>query len=61
MQTNALILAISGNDTLRPLSIQIRPFANNVRDTKYHKQYTPRINTMPHWLLQPESQCTTPP
>lgn len=30
------MLAISRCDTLRPLGISFEPFANNVRDTKYH-------------------------
>ena len=29
--------AISEHDTLRPLGIQFRPFANSARDTKHHK------------------------
>lgn len=35
--TNSITLAISLHDTLKPLGIQIRFFANNVRDTKYEK------------------------
>ena len=38
MLTNSSILAISGLDTLIPLRIYFRPFANSVRDTKYYKR-----------------------
>ena len=38
MLTNNITLAIKGHDTLRPLGIHFMPFANSVRDTKYHKQ-----------------------
>ena len=38
MLTNNIILAISGCDTLRPLGIWFKPFANSVREPKYHKQ-----------------------
>ena len=41
MLMNNIILAISGRDTLRPLGILLRLFANIVRDTKYHKQCSP--------------------
>ena len=37
MLAKNVILAISKHDTLKPLGIQFRPFANNVRDTKDHK------------------------
>ena len=35
---SGIILAISGRDTLRPLGIRFRPFANGVRGTKHHKR-----------------------
>ena len=38
MVMNGNILAISGRDTLRPLGIWFRPFANSVCDTTYHKR-----------------------
>ena len=38
MLTNSIILAICRRDTLRPLGIQFRPFANSVRDTKDHRR-----------------------
>ena len=38
MVMNGIILAISGRDTLRPLGILFRPWANSVRDTKYNKR-----------------------
>ena len=38
MLANGIKLAISGHDTLRPLGIYFRPFANSVHDTKYHKR-----------------------
>jgi hypothetical protein len=38
MLRNIIVLAISGHDTLRPLGIYFRLFANSVYDTKYHKQ-----------------------
>ena len=34
------MLTFSIRDASRPLGIQFRPFANNVHDTKYHKQCT---------------------
>ena len=34
---NSIILAINNRDTLRPLGIQFRSFANHVHDTKYRK------------------------
>ena len=37
MLTNDIILAISECDTLKPLGIEFRHFANSVLDTKYHK------------------------
>ena len=37
MLTNSIILAINGGDTLRPLDIWIRPFANSVCDAYYYK------------------------
>ena len=36
MLTNGIMLTSNGSDTLRPLGIQLRPFANSVHDTKYH-------------------------
>ena len=41
MLMNGIILIISKHDTLKPLGIQFRPFANSVRDTKYHKRCSP--------------------
>ena len=40
MLTNGIILAISKRDTLKPLGIYFRPFANRpfIHDTKYYKQ-----------------------
>jgi hypothetical protein len=38
MLTNNIILVITKLDTLRPLGICFRPFANNECDTKHHKQ-----------------------
>ena len=40
MSRNGIVLAINGHDTLRPLGIWFRPFANGAHDTKYHKWYT---------------------
>ena len=36
--TNNIILAMREPNTLRPLGISFRPFANSLRYTKYHKQ-----------------------
>ena len=38
--TNGTILANNAHDTLRLLDIWFRTFANNVRDTKYHKHFS---------------------
>ena len=38
MLTNNIMLAINGRDTLRPLGIYLKLFANSVHDIKYHKQ-----------------------
>jgi hypothetical protein len=40
MLTNNFILAISGRNTLRPLGIQFRPFANSVQYIKYCNHYS---------------------
>jgi hypothetical protein len=37
MLTNGIILVFSKDDTLRPLVIYFRPFANSVCDIEYHK------------------------
>ena len=44
--TNGIVLAISGCDTLRPLGIYFRPFANSVRDTIYHNNIVAHCNTL---------------
>ena len=44
--TNAIILAISGDDTLGTLGIQFRPFAISVRDTKNHIQCTESLKSL---------------
>ena len=46
--TNDIILAISRCDTLKPLGILFRPFANSVHDTKYHKRWTEVPSIEPH-------------
>ena len=46
--TNNIILAISRFDTLRPLDILFRPFANSAYDTKYHKWWTEVLSIEPH-------------
>ena len=40
MLTNGIKLAVKGHDTLRPLGIYCRPFANIVHDSEYHKQFS---------------------
>ena len=45
--TNTIILAIDGHETLRPLGIYWRPFANGVRDTKYHKYFSDQRSLPP--------------
>ena len=40
MLTIEIRLTFSGGDTLRPLDIYFRPFANIVCDTKYHEHYS---------------------
>ena len=37
MLRNGIMLTINARDTLKPLGIQFRPFANSVHDTKYQK------------------------
>ena len=36
MLTSIIVLTISRRDTWRPLGIELKPFANSVRDTKHH-------------------------
>jgi hypothetical protein len=40
MLTNGIILTINISYILRHLGIEFKPFANSVRDTKYHKWFT---------------------
>jgi hypothetical protein len=55
MLRNNFTLASSGRDTLTPLGIQFRPFANSVHDIKDHERcsvgkghfaHEPRVVTM---------------
>ena len=51
MLTNEIILAFNGRDTLRPLSLYFKPFANSLHDTNYHKQCSKRLVAKQHgWL-----------
>ena len=38
MLKNGIKLTTNGYDTLRPLDIYLKPFANIVRDIKYYKR-----------------------
>lgn len=38
VSANEIILTINRHDTLRALGIWLRPFANGVRDAKYHRR-----------------------
>ena len=51
MLTNSIVLAIGGRDTLRPLGIYFKSFANSVRDSKYQKQCSLFITqVLPHHI-----------
>ena len=48
---NSIILTNSGCDTLRAPCVYFRPFANSVRDTKYHKPWSKTSEVVEHLLL----------
>jgi hypothetical protein len=59
MLTNGIILAINDRDTLRPLGLKFKPFANRLHDTKYHKQCSKKIGSQATWLVGKQVPCTS--